>query len=127
MLPGPSTVLAPAIATAVQEAIDNRLQQALANPQFQQALLAIVSTTHSRVVALLKDESTNLTVIDGYVYLNVFPIVGTALTELQQMGLIPASVVLPDLSSPEAPEALAPEARDRARASPCRPRSARSS
>jgi hypothetical protein len=107
VLPGPSTVLAPAIATAVQEAIDNRLQQALANPQFQQALLATVSTTHSRVVALLRDESTNLTVIDGYVYLNVFPIVGTALNELQQMGLIPATVVLPDLSAPDAPEALA--------------------
>jgi hypothetical protein len=106
-LPGPSTVLAPAIANAVREAIDSRLQQALANPQFQQALSTTVSTTHSRIVALLRDESTNLTVIDGYVYLNVFPIVGTALTELQQMGLIPASVVLPDLSSPEAPEALA--------------------
>ena len=107
VLPGPSTVLAPAIATAVQEAIDNRLRIALANPAFQQALLTVVSTTHSRVVALLKDESTNLTVIDGYVYLNVFPIVGTALNELQQMGLIPASVVLPDLSAPDAPEALA--------------------
>ena len=126
VLPGPSTVLAPAIATAVQEAIDNRLRQALANPQFQQALLTVVSTTHTRVVALLKDESTNLTVIDGYVYLNVFPIVGTALTELQQMGLIPRASCCPTcrrrtLRGPR------PAPRDRARASPCHPRSARSS
>ena len=106
-LPGPSKVLAPAITNAVREAIDKRLQVALANPQVQQALLKAISFTHERVVRLLRDQGTATDVIDGYVYLNVFPIVGTALTELQSMGLIPAGVTLPDLTSPDAPDALA--------------------
>lgn len=106
-LPGPSKVLAPAMTNAVREAIDKRLQVALANPRVQKALLTTVSFTHERVMRLLRGESDAITVIDGYVYMSAFPVVGTALNELQSMGLIPAGVQLPDLSSPEAPEALA--------------------
>ena len=92
-LPGPSAVLAPAITNAVREAIDKRLQVALADPRFQQVLLTTVSTTHEQLVRLLRDQTSNLVVKDGYVYLTVFPIIGTALTELQSMGFIPASVI----------------------------------
>lgn len=106
-LPGPSKVLAPAMTNAVREAIDKRLQMALADPRIQKALLNTISFTHERVVGLLRGEGDALSVVDGYVYINVFPIVGAALTELQSMGLIPASVTLPDLSSPEAPDVLA--------------------
>ena len=106
-LPGPSKVLAPAITNAVREAIDKRLQVALANPKVQQGLLAAISFTHERVVRLLRDQGVATDVVDGYVYLNVFPVVGIALTELQTMGIIPATVTLPDLSSPDAPQVLA--------------------
>ena len=106
-LPGPSKVLAPAITNAVREAIDKRLQVALANPQVRQALLSAISFAHERIVRILRDQAVAVDVVDGYVYLNVFPIVGLALTELQSEGLIPASVTLPDLSSPDAPDALA--------------------
>ena len=47
-LPGASAVLAPVITNAVREAIDRRLQVALANPQIQQALLTTLSFTHER-------------------------------------------------------------------------------
>lgn len=106
-LPGPSQVLAPAITNAVREAIEQRLQVALADPRVQDALLTTISFTHERLVRLLRDEGDAVTLVDGYVYVNVFPIVGTALAELQSMGIIPASVTLPDLSSPDAPDALA--------------------
>jgi hypothetical protein len=106
-LPGPSKVLAPAIANAVREAIDKRLQVALANPKVQQGLLAAISFTHERVVRLLRDQGVATDVVDGYVYLNVFSVVGIALAQLQEMGIIPASVTLPDLSSPDAPQVLA--------------------
>ena len=106
-LPGPAAALAPAITNAVQEAIDKRLQVALADPRVQKGLLSAVSLTHERVVLLLRDKGDATSVVDGYVYLNVFPIVETALKELQSMGLIPASVTIPDLSSPDAPQALA--------------------
>jgi hypothetical protein len=105
-LPGPSKVLAPVLANAVEQAIDKRLQVALANPRIQQGLITALSLTHEHVVALLRDKGDATSVVDGYVVLNVFPIVGTALTELQSMGIIPASVQLPDLSSGEAPDIL---------------------
>ena len=35
--------------------------------------------------------------------LDVFPVVGAALTELQSMGLIPADVQLPDLTLARCP------------------------
>ncbi len=106
-LPGPSAILAPAIANAVREAIDKRLRVVLADSRFQQVLLTTVSTTHEQLVRLVRDETSNLVVKDGYVYLTVFPIIGTALTELQSMGVIPAAVSLPDLSAPDAPDVLA--------------------
>jgi hypothetical protein len=106
-LPGPSKVLAPAMAAAVEGAIDRRLQVALANPRVQAGLLTAVSFTHERIVRVLRDEGDALTIVDGYIYLNVLPIVGQALAELQAIGIIPADIALPDLTDPEAPQVLA--------------------
>ena len=106
-LPDLAKPLAASIAVAVQEAIDKRLQVALANPDVQQALLKTVSFTHARIMNLLRDKSDAVSVVDGYVVVEVFPVVGAALAELQRIGLIPPEVQLPDLSSPEAPGVLA--------------------
>ncbi len=106
-LPDLAKPLAASIALAVQEAIDKRLQVALANPDVQQALLKTVSFTHARIMNLLRDKSDAVSVVDGYVVIEVFPVVGAALAELQRIGLIPPEVQLPDLSSPEAPGVLA--------------------
>ncbi len=48
-----------------------------------------------------------MSVVDGYVVIEVFPVVGAALAELQSMGILPADIQLPDLSNPEAPGVLA--------------------
>ena len=45
-------------------------------------------------------------VVDGYVVLDLFPVVGVALTQLQQAGIIPADVQLPDLTSPDTRDVL---------------------
>jgi hypothetical protein len=66
-----------------------------------------LSFTHEQVVRLLRGQTDVIAVVDGYLTLNVFPVVGAALTELQAMGIIPAGVQLPDLSAPEAPDVLA--------------------
>ena len=61
MLAGPSTVLAPAIATAVLEAIDNRLQQALANPKVPEALLArVAEATGGKVIEFYPGQKLSL-------------------------------------------------------------------
>ena len=56
---------------------------------------------------LLRDEAENVNVVNGYVTLDVFPIVGKALEQLQASGIIPPEVVLPDLSQPVEPGPLA--------------------
>jgi hypothetical protein len=106
-LPDAARPLAGSIAVAVEEGIERRLQTALADPRVQNALLQSLSFTHDRVVAFLRGETTAITIVDGYAQLNVFPVVGAALAQLQSIGLIPADVVLPDLTSDEAPAALA--------------------
>ena len=50
---------------------------------------------------------TTSRVVDGYVTIQVFPVVGAALAELQAGGVIPADITLPDLTSPDAPDVLA--------------------
>jgi hypothetical protein len=107
-LPDAVKPLAGALTLAVRDAIDKRLQVALANPKIQQALVATLSFTHARIMALLRDQSDAVTVVDGYVVIQVFPVVGAALQQLQEIGLIPPEVQLPDLSSGEAPEVLLP-------------------
>ena len=106
-LPDALKPLAGALTASVRNAIDTRLRVAFQDPGIQAALVNSLSFTHTQVVRLLRDEFDAVGVADGYVTLDVFPVVGAALTELQTMGIIPADVQLPDLTAPEAPEALA--------------------
>ena len=106
-LPDAIKPLAGALTTAVTERIDARLKVALQNPRLQSALLGTVSFTHAQLVRLLRGETNALSIVDGYLTLDVFPVVAAALDELKSMGLIPADVQLPDLAAPEAPEVLA--------------------
>jgi hypothetical protein len=102
-LPGPTQALAPVLTRSIQDAIDKRLQVVLTDPRIQAALVKRVSFTHAGVMHLLRDEPSAVSVADGYLQVEVFPVVGAALAELQANGLIPAGVQLPDLSSPDDP------------------------
>ena len=71
--------LAGTMTLAIQNGIDQRLRVALQNPQVNAALLKAIGFTHERLVRVLRGESDALVVVDGYVMLNVFPVVGAAL------------------------------------------------
>jgi hypothetical protein len=105
-LPDPVKSLAPLLTVQIQDAIDRRLQTALANPTVQDGLTNAVSFAHARIVRLLRGESDNVSVVDGYVTVEAWPLVGVALEQLQEAGLIPAEVQLPDLSGDEPPAIL---------------------
>ena len=106
-LPDAAKPLAGALTVAVRDAIDRRLQVALANPRIQQALIKTVSFSHAALMKLLRAEPEAVSVVDGYVVVEVFPVVEAALTELQSMGLLPDGITIPDLSTPQAPGVLA--------------------
>jgi hypothetical protein len=105
-LPDVAKSLAPALTVAISDGIAARLQVALARPQIQAALLKMVSFTHARIMNLLRDNPDAVSVVNGYVTVDVFPVVQAALTELQSIGLLPDGVQIPDLSTGEAPSAL---------------------
>jgi len=106
-LPDALKPLAGTIALAIQDGIDKRLRVVLADPRTQDALVTSLSFSHAQVMRLLRDEAENVNVVNGYVTLDVFPIVGKALEQLQAAGIIPPEVVLPDLSQPVEPGPLA--------------------
>ena len=106
-LPDAIKPLAGTLTLAVGSAIEQRLQVALLNPRIQAALQRTLAVTHAGIINLLRDKPDNVTVVDGYVTIQVFPVVGAALAELQAGGVIPADITLPDLTSPDAPDVLA--------------------
>ena len=106
-LPDAIKPLAGSITVSVQEAIDKRLDNALQDPRVQAALVNTLAFTHERVVALLRGQVDAISVSNGYVQLDVFPVIGKVLEQLQAIGIIPANVTLPDLTTDEAPAALA--------------------
>jgi len=105
-LPDALDPLAGAFASAIQDAIDTRLATALQNPGLLDAWVNAISTTHEALVALLRDEVGAAAVIDGYVYFDAFVLLGPALEQLQEIGIIPADVALPDLTAGETADAL---------------------
>ncbi len=106
-LPDAAKPLAAPLTVAIRDAIDKRLQIALSNPKVQAALLKSVSFTHAQLMRVLRGDPENVNIVNGYVTIDVFPLVGAALGQLQEIGLIPADVQLPDLTTPEEPGVLA--------------------
>lgn len=106
VLPGPSKALAPALTIAIRDAIEKRLQVVLADPRVQAGLVKELSFAHERIVTVLRNDVDAMITEDGYVYVDVWTIVDKALAELQAIGLIPADIQLPDLSTGEPPAIL---------------------
>jgi len=107
-LPDAMKPLAVPITASLQEAITSRLERALSNPKIQQALVSTISVAHEKVMNLLRDRSDAVQVVNGYVVIDVWPMIDTALSELQSMGLIPADIQLPDLSEADIGSRLGP-------------------
>ncbi len=98
VLPGPADIIAAPIANQIEQGLQTRIETAMASPAFQTAWVAANRLAHEQVVSILRGKSETVYVQDGYVVLDVWPLVGIALQQLQAQGIIPASVQLPDLS-----------------------------
>ena len=107
-MPGRTAVVAGPIADQVEQGLQRRIDTAMASPAFQTAWVQMNRVAHQAIVNILRGNSQTVTIVDGYVVLDVWPLVGVALTQLQAGGIIPADVALPDLS-----QGLPPGAFDR--------------
>jgi hypothetical protein len=89
--------VAPAIAEASRDLLDRRLERFFSREGVQEAWVEAIRYAHQTVVAILRDESAAIQTEDGKIVLNLFPLLGVALNEVQQAGLLPDNVTLPDL------------------------------
>ncbi len=99
VLPDRAQILAGPITTTIQQRLQARIAELLASDRFQAAWASATRFAHTQLLAILRNDSTALTIDNGVLTLNVLPLVGAALTSLQADGIIPATVSLPDLTS----------------------------
>ncbi len=107
VLPPKAGFAAGPITQALQDQIQQRLAKRMASPEFQQAWITANRVAHAQIVRILRGDTPNLTIADGYIHLDLWPLIGQALTQLQQAGLIPADANLPDVSNGLSPGAQA--------------------
>jgi len=69
-LPDAIKPLAGSLEAAVADRIDARLKIALRDPRLQNALIQTVSFSHAQLVRLLRGETDNLSIVDGYLTLD---------------------------------------------------------
>jgi hypothetical protein len=103
VLPDRVTAIAGPVTLALQDGLTRRLQTLLAEPRMQQALTNTLKFAHTRVMNLLRDQGPAVTVVNGEVVLEVYPVLLVALQELQTAGIIGPDVQLPDPATAEPP------------------------
>jgi hypothetical protein len=102
ILPGDMNLLSGAITRVVQQKVADGLATVAATKPFQDAFVAVNEKAHDAAMKVIRGgESKALTSSEGAITLDVFPLIGSALTGLQEAGIIPADVQLPDLTNVE--------------------------
>jgi hypothetical protein len=104
VLPDKAGLLAGPITGTIESRIQVAMAKLMATEGFQKAWTNMNRVAHATVVKLLRGESDSVTLQNGYVTLNLFPLVGSALATLQSDGVLPANLPIPDLSDPSAPD-----------------------
>jgi hypothetical protein len=99
VLPPRATFLAPTLTERIEASVARGISQLIASDRAQAIWSEANRRLHTRLVAVLRDEAENVTLEDGVLTLDLFPLVVSAISELQAQGVIPAEVPLPDLSA----------------------------
>jgi hypothetical protein len=99
ILPGEMTLLSGAITRVVEQRVAEGLATVASTEQFQDAFVAVNERAHGAAMKVIRGpDSEALSTDEGTISINLFPLIGGALTALQDAGIIPADVQVPDLS-----------------------------
>jgi hypothetical protein len=99
ILPGEMTLLSGAITRVVEQKVAEGLATAASTEQFQDAFVAVNERAHGAAMKVIRGpDSEALSTDEGTITIDLFPLIGGALTALQDTGIIPADVQIPDLS-----------------------------
>ena len=105
LLPAQLQRLAPVIADGARTAVDRALTNVMADPEVQAVLTEVVERAHRRAMQLLEGDGLvdGITVVDGEVTVNLLPLIGRGLTQLQQLGLF-SDLEVPEMTSDGNPD-----------------------
>jgi hypothetical protein len=103
-LPSQVSFLAPALTTDVQGFLNKKVNELLQTPQAYDAWLKINTVVHQQVVDILRNRSNRVFTTSDSVQLNLLPLVGRALTLVDQIlpDFITSRVTIPQID-PNAP------------------------
>lgn len=82
-LPVSPALLAAPIADGIRNVLLKRIEQAISSDAFQNLWNTALTRAHSQAIALLRGESTNATIEDDAVYINLLPFINDALASLE--------------------------------------------
>lgn len=105
-LPDRATFLAIPITQQVHDFVQTKVAQGMNTPAFQRAWITINTSLHKQLVAALRGESQYATISNDTLTLDLVPLIGQALHQIQEQGpgIIEQRVTLPDLSQEQSPE-----------------------
>lgn len=90
VLPDQLDRFAGSITSGAQTAVERSMEKVLAKPEVQQVFVTVVERAHDRLIQLLEGDGLvdGITVVDGAVTVNLLPLIGRALTFVQNLGLL---------------------------------------
>jgi hypothetical protein len=106
-LPPRGQILAGPLTSAVEDFVQERVNQVLSSDQFRVLWTGATRFAHEQIVAVLRDESDVVGTEGGRVVLNLLPVINEALRriETRASGLFQREVDLPQIESGELPDA----------------------
>jgi hypothetical protein len=105
LLPDDLSPLAPALVGGVRTAIDDRLEDVLAAESTRALVVRVAEGSHARLMRVLDGDGVadGVTVSDDAVQVNLLPLVGLGLREVQDLGYL-GDVEVPELTADGDPE-----------------------
>ena len=100
-----ATVLAAPLTAAMKGFVQDQVQKVVESDAFQTFWVKANTFVHTQVLAILRGEGEDVSVVQGKVLLNLLPLVNLALGSIQQVAsdLVGRDVTLPTIEPNEAP------------------------
>jgi len=102
-----ATVLAGPLTTAVKGFVRDQVEKVVASDAFKTFWVEANRFVHTQVLAILRGDTGNITIVQGKVLLNLLPLVNLALASIQTVAsdLVGRDVTLPQITEGEVPSA----------------------
>jgi len=113
VLPTNQAFLAAPLTNAVEGVLDKKLTEFFATERAQAAFETAIRFTHAHLITLLRNDSDFVTLEGNTATIDLLPIAVEGLRTLQENGILPATIQLPDVTDPAGRDAAIAALSDR--------------